>query len=86
MKYAALGVVYVVGGSTYLAIRLTIESLPPLLSGGVRVLLAGAVLAAVVAVVSRGGLRMTRAQFGTAAHQLLSSPCRIEWWATRPDW
>jgi drug/metabolite transporter (DMT)-like permease len=67
VKYAALGVVYVVWGSTYLAIRLTIESLPPLLSGGVRFLLAGAVLAAVVAVVSRGALRMTRAQFGTAA-------------------
>lgn len=67
VRYAALGVVYVVWGSTYLAIRLTIESLPPLLSGGVRFLLAGSVLAAVVAVVSRGALRMTRAQFGTAA-------------------
>ena len=67
MKYAALGVVYVVWGSTYLAIRLTIETMPPLLSGGVRFLLAGAVLAGVVALVSRKSLRMTRAQFGTAA-------------------
>jgi drug/metabolite transporter (DMT)-like permease len=67
VKYAALGVVYVVWGSTYLAIRLTIETMPPLLSGGLRFLIAGAVLAGVVALVSKGSMRMTRAQFGTAA-------------------
>ncbi len=39
--WAALGVVYVVWGSTYLAIRVTVETLPPLLAGGVRFLLAG---------------------------------------------
>lgn len=64
VRWAALGVVYVVWGSTYLAIRFTIESMPPLLSGGMRFLAAGAVLALLVA--WRGGLRMTRRQFGSA--------------------
>jgi drug/metabolite transporter (DMT)-like permease len=58
-----LCVVYVVWGSTYVAIRFTIESMPPLLSAGLRFLVAGAVLALVVAL--RGGLRMTWRQFGT---------------------
>jgi drug/metabolite transporter (DMT)-like permease len=40
----ALGTVYVVWGSTYLAIALAIETLPPLAIGGVRFLVAGAVL------------------------------------------
>ncbi|MEV8436536.1 EamA family transporter [Actinosynnema sp. NPDC051121] len=65
MRWAALGVVYVVWGSTYLAIRFTIESMPPLVSGGTRFLLAGAVLALLV-VWRGGGLRMTRRQFGSA--------------------
>jgi drug/metabolite transporter (DMT)-like permease len=64
VRWAALGVVYVVWGSTYLAIRFTIESMPPLLSGGSRFLIAGAVLALLVA--WRGSLRMTRRQFGSA--------------------
>ena len=68
VKWAALGVVYVVWGSTYLAIRFTIESMPPLLSAGARFLLAGLLLAALVALLSgRSALRMTRAQLGTAA-------------------
>lgn len=41
LVWAALGVVYVVWGSTYLAIRVTVETLPPLLAGGARFLLAG---------------------------------------------
>jgi drug/metabolite transporter (DMT)-like permease len=66
--WAALGVVYVVWGSTYLAIRFSIETLPPLLHAAVRFAVAGLVLlVAVVAV--RGGavLRATGAQFATAA-------------------
>ncbi|MDX6221344.1 MAG: hypothetical protein QOD91_398, partial [Frankiales bacterium] len=38
--WVALGVVYVVWGSTYLAIRVLVRSAPPLLSGGSRFLLA----------------------------------------------
>ena len=40
----AMGLVYVVWGSTYLAIRFAVETLPPLLMAGVRFLVAGAVL------------------------------------------
>jgi drug/metabolite transporter (DMT)-like permease len=67
LAWAALGVVYVVWGSTYLAIRFTVESMPPMLSGGLRFLIAGLVLALVVLIFAgRGALRMTRAQFGSA--------------------
>lgn len=41
---AALATVYVVWGSTYLAIALAIETLPPLLTAAVRFLVAGALL------------------------------------------
>ena len=41
---AALGTVYLVWGSTYLAIRFAVETLPPLLMAGVRYTLAGSVL------------------------------------------
>ncbi len=40
----ALLTVYVVWGSTYFAIRLTLQSLPPFLQGGMRFLVAGTIL------------------------------------------
>ena len=40
----ALGAVYVIWGSTYLAIAVAIETIPPLLMAGVRYLIAGAIL------------------------------------------
>ena len=66
--WAALGVVYVVWGSTYLAIRFSIETLPPLLHAALRFVVAGAVLLTVV-VLARGRavLRVTAAQLTTAA-------------------
>jgi drug/metabolite transporter (DMT)-like permease len=48
--WAALGVVYVVWGSTYLGIRIVIETMPPLLSGAMRFSTAGVVLGAVLAI------------------------------------
>ncbi|MFE0458364.1 EamA family transporter [Kitasatospora sp. NPDC058965] len=48
--WAALGVVYVVWGSTYLGIRVVVESMPALFSGAVRFLAAGALLLALLAV------------------------------------
>jgi drug/metabolite transporter (DMT)-like permease len=42
--WIALLIVYVVWGSTYLAIRIAIETLPPFLMGGVRFLVAGGLL------------------------------------------
>ncbi|MBI2983921.1 MAG: EamA family transporter [Chloroflexi bacterium] len=61
--WLALGTVYVIWGSTYLAIRVVVESLPPLGSAGVRFTFAGLVLGAIVAL-RRGpaALRVTRAQ------------------------
>jgi drug/metabolite transporter (DMT)-like permease len=43
----ALGVLYLVWGSTYLAIKVAIDSIPPLLMAGARFLLAGGLLYAV---------------------------------------
>nr|WP_203904244.1 EamA family transporter [Virgisporangium aliadipatigenens] len=51
-------IVYVVWGSTYLAIRIAVETLPPLLSAGIRFVLASGILAAILAV--RGGVRRLR--------------------------
>jgi drug/metabolite transporter (DMT)-like permease len=44
--WLALGIVYVVWGSTYLAIAIAVETLPPLLYAGLRFALAGLVLTA----------------------------------------
>jgi drug/metabolite transporter (DMT)-like permease len=44
MVWTALWIVYIVWGSTYLAIRVTVETLPPLLTGGVRFIFAGSVI------------------------------------------
>ncbi|MFC4856310.1 EamA family transporter [Actinophytocola glycyrrhizae] len=68
LAWAALGVVYVVWGSTYLAIRVSVETMPPLLSAGSRFLVSGALLClAVLAFAGPAAFRMTRPQFGTAA-------------------
>ena len=50
MVWAALWTVYIVWGSTYLAIRLTVETMPPLITGGVRFMLAGLVMYTVLLV------------------------------------
>jgi drug/metabolite transporter (DMT)-like permease len=65
--WAALGVVYVVWGSTYLAIRVTIETIPPMISASLRFLLAGSILYAFA--IRRGDRedRPTRAQWRSAA-------------------
>jgi drug/metabolite transporter (DMT)-like permease len=64
----ALGTVYVVWGSTYLAIKYAVTSLPPFLAMGSRFLLAGAVIAVLVLVVrGRSAFRATPAQLVTAA-------------------
>ncbi|MCI0687189.1 MAG: EamA family transporter [Sporichthyaceae bacterium] len=66
--WLALSVVYVVWGSTYLAIRFTIESMPPLLSAGARFVSAG-VLLGLLLIVFRGPgvLRINRRQLGSTA-------------------
>ena len=51
----ALGIVYVVWGSTYLAIRIVVEDLPPMASASWRYLVAGLLLASILA--ARSGWR-----------------------------
>jgi drug/metabolite transporter (DMT)-like permease len=56
--WGALWIVYLVWGSTYLAIRVMVETVPPLLGAGFRFLVAGAVFYAFLAV--RRGARAVR--------------------------
>jgi drug/metabolite transporter (DMT)-like permease len=56
--WTALWTVYLVWGSTYFAIKISVETLPPLLSAGSRFVTAGALLAVVLAVLRRT-LRVT---------------------------
>jgi drug/metabolite transporter (DMT)-like permease len=60
----ALATVYLVWGSTYLAIRVTDRAMPPLLMSSVRFLIAGAAL---YAFASRGRARPTRREWVAAA-------------------
>jgi drug/metabolite transporter (DMT)-like permease len=66
--WAGLATIYLVWGSTYLGIRVMVETVPPLLGSGVRFLLAGT-LFAVWLRASRGrhALRATRRELGSAA-------------------
>ncbi|MER8182289.1 EamA family transporter [Kitasatospora sp. NPDC094015] len=65
---AALGIVYVVWGSTYLAIRVVVETMPPFLSAAARFLAAAPLLALLVTWrQGPGALRVTARQFGSAA-------------------
>lgn len=50
LAWGALGIVYVVWGSTYLGIGIVIETIPPLLGGALRFLIAAVLLAGFVAV------------------------------------
>ena len=66
--WTALGIVYLVWGSTYLAIAIAVETLPPLLSAGIRFLFAGSLVVAWFVLRGQGAaLRVTRAQLAGAA-------------------
>jgi drug/metabolite transporter (DMT)-like permease len=68
MVWAALASVYVIWGSTYLAIRVGIETLPPLLMASVRFLVAGGIMYAVaIRMGDRVGDRPTRQHWKSAA-------------------
>jgi drug/metabolite transporter (DMT)-like permease len=53
--WVALGIVYVIWSTTYLGIRITNETLPPLIAAGTRFLIAGGVLLAIT--IRRGDVR-----------------------------
>ncbi|MFJ2787888.1 EamA family transporter [Streptomyces sp. NPDC093249] len=65
--WVALGIVYVVWGSTYLGIRIVVETMPPFLSAGTRFVTAGLLLAGIIAW-RRGpeALKVTRRELGSA--------------------
>jgi drug/metabolite transporter (DMT)-like permease len=68
MVWLALGIVYVVWGSTYLAIRVAIRTIPPFLMASTRFVVAGAILLAVAARrVDREADRLRWRQVGSAA-------------------
>jgi drug/metabolite transporter (DMT)-like permease len=65
---AALGIVYVVWGSTYLGIKVMVEEMPPLQSAGTRYLAAGLLLGGLLAALSgHRRLAVTRSQLAGCA-------------------
>jgi drug/metabolite transporter (DMT)-like permease len=61
--WAGLWIVYIVWGSTYLAIRLMVRTIPPLMAGGVRFFVAGTLMCGLIAAKrGTGALRLTRPQ------------------------
>lgn len=68
LVWGALGLVYVVWGSTYLGIGIAVESVPPMLSGVIRFITAALLLGGFL-LVRKGpkAFSMTRRQFGGAA-------------------
>jgi len=69
LVWTALGIVYVVWGSTYLGIKIAVDAgLPPLVSGGARFIVAGLLLAAVIAARQDArALRVSPRQLASAA-------------------
>jgi drug/metabolite transporter (DMT)-like permease len=65
--WVALSIVYLVWGSTYLAIRVAVQTLPPLLSAGVRFLSAGTLMSAALL------LRRGRAVLKVSVSQVAAS-------------
>jgi len=60
LVWVALLTVYIVWGSTYLAIRVTVETLPPLLAMGTRFILAGLIMYSILLIKrGRDGVRVT---------------------------
>jgi drug/metabolite transporter (DMT)-like permease len=66
--WAALATIYVVWGSTYLAIRVMVETMPPLLAAGVRFATAGAIFWLALRLISGPQrVRVSRGQVAGAA-------------------
>jgi drug/metabolite transporter (DMT)-like permease len=63
----ALGIVYVLWGSTYLAIRYVIVGFPPLLSAGLRFVVAALIMFGYLALRRPAALRASRTQLAVAA-------------------
>jgi drug/metabolite transporter (DMT)-like permease len=64
--WSALGAIYLIWGSTYLAIRVMVDTVPPALGAGVRFLLAAVLMLAVLAARGRS-IRVARRQLWSCA-------------------
>ena len=73
--WANLAVVYVVWGSTYVGIRLLVETIPPLIGAAARFLIAGAVMLAFLAARGRSIRASRGALAGAAVVGLLLPAC-----------
>jgi len=82
---AAFGVIYIGWGSTFLAVRVAVGSIPPFLVGASRNLLAGAVLIAVglAAGAAWPSLRALRQALGIGTLLFVASHGAIAWASTR---
>jgi drug/metabolite transporter (DMT)-like permease len=68
MLWLALGTVYIVWGSTYLAIRIVLETMPPFLSAGSRFVAAGLLMGLLLRWRrGRGSLRVRASELGACA-------------------
>ncbi len=78
---AGLLTIYLVWGSTYLAIRVAVETLPPFLMAGARFLVAGSLVAAILLVTQK--FRATYAQWvwnaGVGCLMLLGGNGLVSW-------
>src|SRR5205809_759516 len=79
----ALATVYLAWGSTYLGIRITDRTMPPLLMSSARFLLAGAVLYALTARKARPTWREWRAALVVGALLLAIGNAGVAWAETR---
>lgn len=67
LPFVSLAVIYVVWGSTYMAIRIVVHEMPAMAAASFRFLVAGALMAAVAAMADRGHPRPSRRQVGDYA-------------------
>lgn len=67
LPWIALGVIYVVWGSTYLAIAVVVREQPPIAAAALRFLAAGLVMTAIAAIADRSHPRPTRRQIADYA-------------------
>lgn len=67
LVWANLWIVYLVWGSTYLAIRVVVQTMPPFLTAGARFVIAGVLMGAMLALRrGPGALRITRSELISA--------------------
>src|SRR5512147_2960663 len=86
LPWISLLVVWVVWGSTYLAMRVVVAELPPLVAAGTRFLTAGALMALVAALVDRAHGWPTRRQaldYALVGVLLLSIGNSLVMWSER---